>query len=27
VAVLGTAHDNYQLIDSFKNILYCLQMA
>ena len=27
VAVLGTAHDNYQLIDSFKNILHRLQMA
>src|SRR6266566_4903971 len=27
VAVLGTADDNYQLIDSFKNILHRLQMA
>jgi hypothetical protein len=27
VAVLGTAHDNYQFMNSFKSILYCLQVA
>jgi hypothetical protein len=27
VAVLGTAYDNYQLIDSFKDVLHSFQVA